>query len=279
MENKEIIALAQRIVGGSYINFNKTYDFMNASSVYRITNENMTSYYEHLKGKKKILTVIGSGDQILNSILAGSREIDCFDITVFAEYHLFLKMASIMALSEEEYKEYFFSNNREVLFSDDLYSKVRERLNGKYREFWDGLYNYFDGIEIGESLLFRQDFYTKKMAVSYNPYLQGDNYNKLKSILLNEGIKIKTSVLDITKTKFDDKYDLINLSNILSYYLKKEEYKKYFQDNFRLNENGEIINYVYDMSDENVKYFNDEFGEEGYIESFDDNKLMVYKGR
>ena len=33
------------------------------------------------------------------------------------------------------------------------------------------------------------------------------------------------------------------------------------------------------MSDENVKYFNDEFGEEGYIESFDDNKLMVYKGR
>ena len=73
-----------------------------------------------------------------------------------------------------------------------------------------------DGIEIGESLLFRQDFYTKKMAVSYNPYLQGDNYNKLKSILLNEGIKIKTSVLDITKTKFDDKYDLINLSNILS---------------------------------------------------------------
>ena len=115
MENKEIIALAQRIVGGSYINFNKTYDFMNASSVYRVTNENMTSYYEHLKDKKKILTVIGSGDQILNSILAGSREIDCFDISVFAEYHLFLKMASIMALSEEEYKEYFFSNNREVL--------------------------------------------------------------------------------------------------------------------------------------------------------------------
>ena len=28
-----------------------------------------------------------------------------------------------------------------------------------------------------------------------------------------------------------------------------------------------------------MKSYKDEFGEEGYIESFDDNKLMVYKGR
>ena len=107
IKQDEIIPIAQRIVRGDYINFGGK-PFLETSAVYRFTNEDITSYYHHLKDKSKILTVIGSGDQVLNSILAGCRNIDCFDISVFPEYSLYLRIAGIMELSKKEFIDYYF---------------------------------------------------------------------------------------------------------------------------------------------------------------------------
>ena len=81
----DILRLAQLIVRGSYINFGSKDNFINTSSIYKFTNEDITSYFHHLENKENILSVIGSGNQILNSILAGAKNIDCFDISVFPE--------------------------------------------------------------------------------------------------------------------------------------------------------------------------------------------------
>ena len=73
---------ANLIVRGDLINFGKS-TFNETSSIYRFTNENMSSYFHHLKDKKNILSVVGSGCKIANSLLAGSRNIDTFDISIF----------------------------------------------------------------------------------------------------------------------------------------------------------------------------------------------------
>ena len=278
MENKGALELAQLIVRGSYINFNYKQAYGKTSSIYRFSNENISSYFNHLQNKEKVLTVIGSGGQIINGILAGTRDFDCFDISIFPEYYLHLQLASILALSQEEYLEYYFSEEKERLFSDELYDKISAKLNGKYKEFWDTLYMFDDGIDIYNSLLFKYDLFFKKNILKNNPYLQENNYEKLKAILQTEHIRINPTVLDITKVKFSKEYDLINLSNILTYYFKTlEEYLDFLDNNFLLKENGEIINYFFRIN-QNIESKADKLlNNKSSIEDIGDGKILIYK--
>ena len=111
MENRDPLELAQIIVSDGYTNFKSNQAFYNTSGIYRFSNENITDYFHHLQNKERVLSVIGSGGQIINNILAGSRYFDCFDISIFPEYYLHLQLASILALSKEEYLDYYFSED------------------------------------------------------------------------------------------------------------------------------------------------------------------------
>lgn len=279
MEKLDPLFKAQLIVRGEYINFGKS-TFSEESSVYRFSNEDISSYFHHLKNKENVLTVIGSGSQVLNGILAGSRNFDCFDISVFPEYYLYLQLASVMALSKEDYLKFYFSEDREELFGDDFYDRISERLSGKYKEFWDTLYMFDDGIDICNSLLFRSDVCLKKFALDSNPYLQDSNYEKLRHILQTESIRINPVVADITRKRFDGEYDLVNLSNILSYYFRADtlsEYVSFLESNFTLTSGGEIINYFFDMKDDDEKRVKRILGSKGYVEDVGSGKLLVYK--
>lgn len=276
----DILRLAQLIVRGSYINFGSKDNFINTSSIYRFTNEDITSYFHHLENKENILSVIGSGNQILNSILAGTKNIDSFDISVFPEYYLFLHIGCILSLTKEEYIEYFLSDDKDKLFNETYYYKIRDNLNGNYKTFWDRLYDFDDGIDIYNSLLFRQDFYNKNSVIEMNPYLQDNNYNKLKEILKKETIHINPKVMDITKTKINKPYDLINLSNILSYHFNYDtikEFIEFLRNNFNLNSNGEIINYLFSLNEEGINEFLKYLKDDGYVEDIGNKKLLVLK--
>lgn len=278
MEKRDPLELAQLMVRGDYTNYGSKSQFQETSSIYRFTNENMTSYFHHLENKETVATVIGSGCQILNGVLAGIRSFDCFDISVFPEYYLFLQISSVLALSKEDYLKYHFSEDREELFGDDFYDKISGNLKGKYKEFWDTLYMFDDGVDIYNSFLFRHDVCLEKFVIENNPFLQGDNYEKLKHILQTESIRINPFVADITKTRLPGEYNLVNLSNILSYNFKDlNQYVDFFKNNFSLKENGEIINYVFDMSPEVQKKANDLLQTNGYVEDIGRNKLLVYK--
>lgn len=226
------------------------------------------------------MTVIGSGNQILNSILAGSTTIDCFDISVLPQFYLYLQIASILALSKEEYFKYYFSQDRDEIFCDELYSKISNQLQGEYKKIWDTLYMFDDGYDIYESLLFRHDICLKQNIINYNPYLQDNNLDKLKHILQTKNIQINCMVADITKCKFTKSYDLVNLSNILSYYYKSTELDKYInflKNAFSLNQNGEIINYIFSIESDCIKEFSKLLNPNSYIEDLQDNKLLIYK--
>ena len=87
---------------------------------------------------------------------------------------------------------------------------------------------------------------------------------------------------DITKKRINKKYDLINLSNILSYYYKAddiEEYVNFLRSNFCLNKNGEIINYFYRMDGEVEEAFQDILIPSGYVETLKDDVKLLVLGR
>lgn len=278
--NKDPLEIAQLIVSGDYINISRKEPFIETSPIYRFTKEDILSYFHHLENKNKVLTVIGSGCQILNGILAKTKYFDCFDISIFPEYYLYLQLASIQALTKEDYLKYYFSSDREEIFNDDLYEKIREKLKGKYKDFWDGLYMFFDGIDIYNSMLFRSDICIKNNIIENNPYLQENNYQKLKHILETDSIKIAPKVADIKKYKFSKQYDLVNLSNILTYHFNGnnlEQFIKFLDENFNLTKNGEIINYIFNINKEVEEKITSIIKPNGYIEDIKDKKLLVYK--
>lgn len=280
MNEKTPLEIAQLIVRGNYINIDWRRTFMEYSAIYRFTNEDISSYFHHLQNKKQVLTVIGSGCQVLNGILAGIKDFDCFDISIFPEYYLYLQIASILALSKEDYLKYHFSEDKEELFSNDFYEKISEKLSGKYKEFWDTLYMFDDGIDIYHSLLFRHDLCSKQFAIETNPFLQENNYEKLKYLLQTDSIHIQAVVTDITKKKFFKEYDLIHLSNILSYHFKENDLPRYIQflkEHFFITPNGEIINYFFDMKLKNMKKLESLLKPNGYVENLGKKKLLVYK--
>jgi len=198
---------------------------------------------------------------------------------MFPKFYLYLQLASIILLSKEEYISYYFSDDRETLFCDDLYDLISKNLTGEYKEFWDTLYNFDEGIDIYNSLLFRQNLCIRKSVINNNPYLQDNNYEKIRHILQTEPIRINPVVADINKVRFTSEYDLVNLSNILAYRFKDEDIDKYieFMKRFNLTSNGEVIHYFYNMKKEIEEKANHLLQPNGYVDSYGKKKVLVYK--
>ena len=128
MDYKDV---AQSIVRGNYSNFNGKNTFHSESFIYKKTNEKLNEFIDLLLNKDKVLSVIGSGDQILNTLLTKPSKIDAFDISVFPKFFLKLKIASIKSLSRDEYIKFFFSTTETFLdeYYDDLYfDKIRKEI-------------------------------------------------------------------------------------------------------------------------------------------------------
>lgn len=254
----EDIIFAQKVVSVASSNFGSKDNFHNTSAVYKVTNERMRDYHKYLKNRKRILSVIASGDQILNSILDGAREVDAFDISVYPKYFMFLKIAAIKSLSREEYIEFFYESTDTSEKYDEMYDKIRVNLTGSVRDFWDSLFDFFDWFDIYNSTLFSSEPYSTSYAVGQNRYLDSEEeYNKLRRVI--DDVVIRTYDGNILEMDFDVSYDLVYLSNII-YYSDVNKYKDMLE-RFNLNENGIVLTYFYKVQ-EHIK---DYFCEEDYV--------------
>lgn len=211
----EDIDLACKIINGK---INKSYKFSNVSPIYKTTNENISKdeYSNLLKNKDRVLSIIGSGDQILNSIFWGSKDIIGVDISRFPKYFLSLKLSSIEVLEKKEYIKYFYGF-LERPFQEKYYDKVRENLENNTKLFWDSLYNEYNYDKIYNSQLFYDYNLDYRRATQFNPFLQKDNYNVLKEKINN--IDLELFDYDMFKINEIDigRFDLIILSNIMNY--------------------------------------------------------------
>ena len=266
----EDIIIAQKILEQNYSNINNNI-YHDSSFMYMTTNENIKSYQKYLNNKNKILSVISSGDQILNTILGGNFNIDGFDISRFPKYILELKIAGIKSLTREEFINFFFEVDKNSEYYDDIYYyKMRNFLEGKYKKFWDGLIDFYDWNDIIKSNLFSSQTVSINSITDNNLYLQNDNYEKLQKIIDRANINYYTGDINDIVLEHNTEYDLINLSSIIYY---SNNYKKLLE-NLKLANNGIALTYLYNVCRQiKENYTNCDF------EQFDNTKngVMIYK--
>ena len=195
-------------------------DFSSYSACYVFSNENMSDYYPKFNmSDGKVLTVCGSGDQVLMSVLSGAHMVDCFDSNCLAYYNLMLKIGAIINLDYSDFCSLYNLPNR-VCKRNEIYRKFNEKLNSSIRYFWDYIFingEFFLGVKEFFPYFFKErdeEFYKVMSRISY---LSEENFYKLKELLPKCEINFENcNFLDIF-SKFSDSYNFINFSNISTY--------------------------------------------------------------
>lgn len=276
MLNQDII-VAQQIVSNKYSNINFNASYHEHSFIYKTTNEK-THYYQYLlRNVESLLCVTSSGDQILNAIAAGVKDIDCYDISVFPKYFLELKIAALKTLEKDEFIDYFFRLKKCDEFCDDIYDKVKCNLSPWTLKFWDSLYNFYDGYEIYNSTLFSSEPYNMNEKVINMPYLL--NYDDLKNNIEHIHLNYKEGNIYDVLHNSSKQYDLINLSSII-YYEKKllTDYKNFLLSCKNLKENGKVLTYLYKVNDEVFNVLNRHFSEDNFsFRRCDGDIALIYQ--
>ena len=247
------IEIAQKIVERTYECGYKDTAYHDTSFIFLTTNERINLYEKYLKNRKKILSVTSSGDQILNSILNGSTSIDSFDISRFPRYFFELKRSGILSLDYDTFLDFFFKDktNYSEYYDDIYYDLIRKNLDGEYKKFWDSLIDFYDWQYILTSTLFSSQTVSLTQTIENNPYLNKDKYNELKKIISNANINHYVGDIKNLSKEFSDKYDLVNLSNIIHYYNGYRD----LLSNFNLEDDGIILTYLYDVNDTMKLYY------------------------
>ena len=194
---------------------NSSFAFNEFFPIYKSTNECISHipYMDSLKNKDRVLSVIGSGDQIINAILFGTNDIVGIDISTFPKYFLPLKLAAIKVLEKNTYLEYFYGI-KEMPFQDKYYEIIRNELDENTKMFWDFLYNYSNNLY--DTHLFYDFKISAKTAILNNPFLQDNYFSVLKRNI--EKVKLELLKHDMFYANKLNKgyFDLIILSNIIN---------------------------------------------------------------
>lgn len=195
-------------------NGNLDNEFGELSKIYLMTTENIKAFLQQYDlCDKDILTVAGSGDQMLNAYLMGARNVTCFDINPLAFYQVKLKKAAVCALSYQEFLEFFFHDYNKV-FDRNLFDKISKKLDDDTVDFFNSLFNKYDSNQIINKIYYRFTPDLKQMQ-RMNSYLDLDNYNKLSSILENKDVSfIHSNITELKNKIMTNTYDMILFSNI-----------------------------------------------------------------
>ena len=223
------------------------------NKIYPFTTENIAGYMNELDlTNKKIITVTGSSDHILNAILKGCMDITTFDINPLAKYYMDLKISAIKYLSFHEFLDFLLYESNKTL-SYEIITKLD--MNKDSKEFWlkELEKNNNDGIKLKENL-FDLKYFDYQNKINNNIYLNEKNYVIIKSRLQHVKINfINTNIKDLV---IDKKYDYMFLSNISDYLedIYHDNYlSKYKELIFSFLKNIKVIYfaYLYDINNGN----------------------------
>ena len=228
-----------------------THGFMSQGAVYCFTNENIPAYLRalHMPSDGRVLTVGASGDQMFESYLAGASHVDMFDININQRHIIELKNHMIRDLEYERFMDFFFSN---------LHFFDKEIIKPIYPKFSDGLKSYLswmDGANATDVFKFSGVHNPDFDANCLSFIASKDSYNQLKSVLPAQISFVQSDISGLSAT-FNNKYDVILLSNIFDYMYPEESlaevrYEKFFRQVLlplsrgNLNPNGGKIAFRY----------------------------------
>lgn len=226
------------------------------NSIYPFTSENIAGYMKDLNlTGKKVITVTGSTDHILNAILQGATEITTFDINPLTKPYMDLKISALKNLSYEDFiKLLLFESNMNLDYS--IISSLD--MSDESKMFWlEQLSKYNNsGIELRNSSLFNTKYFNPNSKLWQNLYLEKNKYNLLKQQLKDTNITfINTSIKDL---KVDEHFDYMFLSNIsdyLSLMYDSDTLKQYRDLLIEFQKKIDIIYfaYLYDIGNSNPR--------------------------
>lgn len=231
---------AKKFLDGVY---NRKMKFHKYSSFYEFTTENLREALGNYTDNDRILTILSSGDHVFNYLLKGASNIETFDINKVTNYFFKLKCAEIMTLSCEEYNNLSNRVSFDLTLKDlDLY---RNFLDRETYLFWKYcILNADDQMYI----LSRSGGMIRQKRKAYNIYFEKENYDKLRSILLN-GFSVSFHLCNVVDlpNNMNGKYSEVYLSNVFDYVSKPKETIEKLVPRFQehLTNDGRIMLYGY----------------------------------
>ncbi len=227
-----------------YENMSALTSFCNIGQIYAWTNEKIKDYYDRNLEDKKLLCVTASADHALHGVLAGAKEIDCFDINEFCKYYAALKIAMI---KRYDLNEFLFLIDRFIIgickYIYKVLNDIESLLTKEEFAFWT---NYLsccaENMFFGSKLFIEESCYNTN-----NAYTKKNEFETLKTNLNNCKIVYYDSLAeDLHQKLFDKKYDVIYFSNIISrgsFLDEKRLYEMMFNLSSILNRGGVIYDY------------------------------------
>ena len=226
------------------------------NSIYPFTSENIAGYMKNLNlTNKKVFTVTGSTDHILNAVLQGVTDITSFDINPLTKPYMDLKISAVKNLSYEEFIQFLLFESKMNL-DYNLISGLD--MFNESKNFWLEQLSKFNnnGNELRNSPLFNTKYFNPYSKLWQNLYLEKSKYNLLKQKLKNVDITfINASLKDL---RIEDNFDYMFLSNIADYLnlmYNRDELRKYRDLLNKFQERVNIIYfaYLYDIGNSNPR--------------------------
>jgi S-adenosylmethionine:diacylglycerol 3-amino-3-carboxypropyl transferase len=233
--------------------------------MYLWATEMVDGYYSQLDLKdKSVLTITGSGDQVLNALFRQPSEVYGFDINENSLFITELKIKAIQNISYERFLKFF--SFEDGSFEYNTYATFSDTLSIACKNYFDIIYSKKPNQSITQSEYFRRrEFFTSNDILKrINVYLKSaDQYNELRDMLLHSSPQLfKGNIISLWKNEHikGKSFDIINLSNVPNYLTGKtfhmtelEVLSLFKVMRTLLNSNGIIIYVSYD----NAIYPND----------------------
>lgn len=225
------------------------------NSIYPFTTENIAGYMDGLDlTDKKIITVTGSSDHIINAIANGSTDITTFDINPLAKYYMDLKLASLEDLAYEDFIQIFLydDKNIDIDFINNLNMSDESKL------FWTEQLMTFknDWVKLKKSSLFNRKYFNPDSKLWQNLYLEKNKYEEIKKLI--DSVNIIFLNISLKDLVLNQEYDYMFLSNISDYI--NLMYNRNTLENYRdllvsfLGNVSQIyLAYLYDIGNDNPR--------------------------
>lgn len=175
--------------------------FNTVSKVYKFATENL-HYMDHFQFiGKNVLSVGGSGDQMLEAYRRGASQVTCFDINLHAQFMVELKLAALHELDRARFLDLLLNENINAWYPD-----IRDCLTDSAQTFFD---------QHLRSFIFTNHTYTN--LERYVPYISSDAYyGEIRKRLPHNLIWHTLDITAAAKT-LEGSWDYILLSNIADY--------------------------------------------------------------
>lgn len=263
---------------------NTSLDFKEYGRVNFATNEQLRELFEKFDFSKstKALSVLSSGDQPLNMICKGVKNLDTFDINRLSEYYAIgIKLAAMRVFN---YKEFIsFINKIHDIDSVSIIKYVTSCSDVKYKKFWDEILYVTKYAGVSPLVISEIDI-TKVNLYCANEEL----YKKTKSNLEQASINFFNMDVAEIPNKLSS-YSFIYLSNILDYYLmgrlKDLSYEEILKRkvnlikkiyNHNLEYNGEFVyNYGFGQTKNEIQILESYFTEYYQMKYSLDNDIVL----